>query len=169
MPCGLRPLLPQSAQKEQAKAAPVATLSTHSQARRNRSLGLQALLQIRQGVSISRRGGILRNAERASDLAKREFIPDFQDEHLALIVWQTADCRGERGLRLIFPLELRLDSWIGFGKRSGLTSSTAFVATDKIESDRAHSREKQRAIINLVVSPPEFDESFLDNVFGISC
>ena len=72
-------------------------------------------------------------------------------------------------MRFIFPLKLRLDGRIGVGENSGLAPCAAFVATEKIESDRAHSGIKQRAIVNLVVSPPELDESFLDNVFGVGC
>src|SRR4029453_9601754 len=133
--CDLPPSPPQFAQRVRAKAAPAATLSSHSQARRNRSLWLQAFLQIHQSVSISGRCRILRNAERSGDFVKRKFVPDFQDEHLALILWQTADCRSERGLRLVFPFKLRFDGWIGVGQNSSLTPRTAFVATDKIESD----------------------------------
>src|SRR5437667_8509667 len=55
------------------------------------------------------------------------------------------------------------------GKNSGLASGAAFVATNKIESDRTHGGVKQRAIIDRVVSPPKLDEGFLDNVFGVSC
>src|SRR5206468_12514839 len=87
-----RPSLPRFGQKAPAKAGLVATLSSHSQAQRNRSLWLQAFLQVSQSVSITRCGGVLRNAECTGDLAKRKFVPDFQDEHLTLIVWQTADC-----------------------------------------------------------------------------
>src|SRR4030095_1105125 len=167
--CDLQASPPQFAQRVRAKAALAATLSGHSQARRSRSLWLQAFLQVHQSVSISGRCRILRNAERSGDLVKRKFVPDFQDEHLALILWQTADCRSERGLRLAFPFKLRLDGWIGVGEDSSLTPGAAFVARDKIESDRAHSGVKERAIVNFVVSPPKLDESFLHNVFGISC
>jgi hypothetical protein len=71
-------------------------------------------------------------------------------------------------LRLVFPLKLGLHRWIGLAKRSGLTASAAFVAADKIESDRTNGGVKQRAVVDLVVSPPKLDERFLDNVFGIS-
>src|SRR4029077_5601782 len=111
----------------------------------------------------------MRNAQCTGHLAKRQFVPDFQDEHLALVLRQTADCRSERRLRLIFPFKLRLDGWIGLSKNSGFASSATFVATDKIESDRTYRGVKQRAVVDLVVSPPKLDESFLDNVFGISC
>jgi len=72
-------------------------------------------------------------------------------------------------LRLIFPFKLRFDGWIGLGGNSGLASRAAFVATNEIESDGTYRGVKERAVVDLVVSPPELDESFLDNVFGISC
>jgi hypothetical protein len=40
---------------------------------------------------------------------------------------------------------------------------------DKIESNGAHRGIKQRGVVDLVVSPPELDERFLDDVFGIGC
>jgi hypothetical protein len=52
-------------------------------------------------------------------------------------------------------------------QRLTIPSRAAFVAMDKIESNGAHRGIKQRAVVDLVVSPPELDERFLDDVFGI--
>src|SRR5579884_3595303 len=44
--------------------------------------------QLRQGVAIARGGGIGGDFEGRADLDKREAAPDFQDEHLTLLVRQ---------------------------------------------------------------------------------
>ena len=80
---------------------------------------------------------------------------------------QRTHCRTQGRLRFIFPFKLRLDGWRGVGKNNGLASRAAYVAADKIESDGAHSGIKQPAVRNIVVPPPELDESFLDNVFRV--
>src|SRR5207245_9802469 len=41
------------------------------------------------------------------------------------------------------------------------------IASKKIERDRANGCVKKRAIVDVVIAPPKFNESFLINVFGV--
>src|SRR5581483_526546 len=122
-----------------------------------------------QSVSISRCGGILRNAERTGDFVKSEIVPNFQDKDLPLIMWQAANRCGKGRLPLVCEFKLRLNRGIGLSGHCGFPSETAFVATDKVQSNGTHRRVKQSSIGNCVVSPPKFDKSLLHNVFSISC
>ena len=47
-------------------------------------------------------------------------------------------------------------------------SRSPAIASNKVEGDGAHGRIEQRAIIDVMIAPPKFNESFLNNVFRIS-
>ena len=80
---------------------------------------------------------------------------------------QKIDGLGESALRIVFKFKLWFDKFISFANRGRLAAGAAAVATDKVKSDRPHRGIKQRAVLDLMVAPPELNESFLDNVFRV--
>ncbi|HXP34020.1 MAG TPA: hypothetical protein VN827_00570, partial [Chthoniobacterales bacterium] len=68
----------------------------------------------------------------------------------------------------ILNLEQWLDCLIHFGNGSGFAPSAPAVAPEKIEGNGAHRRVKKAAIRDVMLFSPETNESFLDNVLGVS-
>ena len=134
--------IPLPARKAPATAVLVAAFSVPFQARKNRSLRLQSFLQIGQGIPVPRGCCVLRNSQRAGDLAECKIVPDFQDQYLPLIARQRFHCRGERRLCVIFQFKVGLNGWLGFSQSRRLTSCTPRVTTDKIERERTNRRSR---------------------------
>src|SRR5207247_10399091 len=104
----------------------------------NRSYGGQILFQRGQGVSITRRGGVLRYFESARDLSESKFVPDFHHQHLPLLAWQEIKRGHQRALRFILNLEHWLDRLIHFGNSGGFPAGAPAIAPEKIERNGAH-------------------------------
>jgi len=64
-------------------------------------------------------------------------------------------------------LKFWLDRLLSVGISFSFASRSAAVAPNEIERDRAHGRIEQGPIVDIVIAPPKFDESFLNNVFRI--
>jgi hypothetical protein len=84
-----------------------------------------------------------------------------------LFVWQSIDRGADHLLRLICDFKLRLDRPPSFGVSFRFPSRSPTVAPNEIERNGTHGCVEQRAVIDVVITSPKLDESFLNNVFGV--
>src|SRR5437667_153792 len=149
-----------------AEPAEVCGVCLRSQ--KNRSYRGQILFQIGERVSIPGRGCVLRNFQSARDFGKSEVVPDFHDQHLPLLVRQKIERGHKRAWRSVLNLEHWLDNVISFGSGSGFAASAPVVAPERIERNGSPRRVEEAMVRDVMLFSPKTDESFLDNVLGIS-
>ena len=130
-------------------------------------MGYEILFQRRQGVTVTRGRGVLRNRERLADFRKGELVPDLHDQHLSLLDWKTIDRGSQLLLRAIVEIKLRRSGLLHLESCVRFAARAAGIAPEKIERDRADSGEEQCAILDRMLFAPETNESVLDDVLGI--
>ena len=81
---------------------------------------------------------------------------------------QQIDRRRECSLGFARGVELRRDGLICLRDGLGFAPGAASIAAKKIERDGSDGGEKKSPVFNRMLFAPEADESFLDDVFGIS-
>src|SRR6266581_7034636 len=165
----LQPAPAQFASLYPPRAEPAGAFAVCFRSRKNRSYGGEILFQSGEGVTIPGRGGVLRNLESARDLSESKFVPDLHHQHLPLFVRQEIERGNQGALRFVFDFEHWLDHLISFRNGRGFSASAPAVAPEKIKSNGANSRVKKAAVRDVVITAPNFDESFLDNVLRVGC
>src|ERR1700731_1815627 len=70
-------------------------------------MGDKIFLERRERIAIARRRRVLRNPQDSADVRKGQLVPDFHDQHLALLGWKKIDRRSQRALRSIVKIKLR--------------------------------------------------------------
>jgi hypothetical protein len=130
-------------------------------------MGLQGFPERPEGVAIARGGSVLGNFQDGPDLGESEFVPDFQDHDLPLFARQPFHRSGEKLLAFVRSGKTGLEVF-GAIKRDGrFATSPALVAAQTIERGGADCGVKEGAIFDRMLTAPETDERFLDDVFGI--
>jgi ketosteroid isomerase-like protein len=109
----------------------------------------------------------LRNAERFRDFGKSKFVPNFHDQHFALISWQAIEGCHQLALRIIQLLKLRLHRPFGLAKNFDFPPRPSAIPSNEIEGSGANGGVKQGTVFNAEIASPETDESFLHHVLGI--
>ena len=124
-------------------------------------------LERRQRIAIARRRRVLGNSEDSADVRKGQLVPDFHDQHLALLGWKEIDRRSERALRSIVKIKLRSSRVLHLERSARFAAGAAGIAPKKIERDRPDRGVKERAILDRMLFAPEADERVLDDVLGV--
>src|SRR5205807_2658973 len=130
-------------------------------------MGDKVFLERRQRIAIARRRRVLGNSEDSADVRKGQFVPDFHDQHLALLGWKEIDRRNQRALRSIVKIKLRSGRVLHLERSARFAAGAAGIAPEKIERDRADRGVKERTILDRMLFAPEPDERVLDDVLGV--
>ncbi len=127
----------------------------------------EVFLQVGKRVTVTRGGGVLRNPKNGGDIAKRQFVPNFQDEHLALFGRQPIDCGREAQFGVAAALKFGFGIGISFTCRVDLPARAPRIAAEQIECNRTDGGEEEGAVLDGMLLPPEANKCILDDVFGI--
>src|SRR5207237_8441215 len=76
-------------------------------------------LERRQRITIARRRRVLGNSEDSADVRKGQLVPNFHDQHLALLGWMEIDRRSQRALRTIVKIKSGSDRVLPLERRAG--------------------------------------------------
>src|ERR1700686_710580 len=98
-------------------------------------MGDKVFLERRQRITIARRCGVLGNSQDRADVRKGQLVPDFHDQHLALLGWKQIDRRSQRALRSIVKIKLRSSRVLHLERSVCFAAGAAGIAPEKIERD----------------------------------
>ena len=134
--------------------------------------GLQFLAEGGKRITVAGGGGVGWDLEGLADLLEREFVPDLEDEHLALDGGQAL----QRGFNLVAAVGVL--AGLGFESAVALLEAAvglflagcpAGVAAGVVKRGPADGRDKQglRVAREVPLVAPVTDEGFLDHILGI--
>src|SRR5204863_515055 len=119
-------------------------------------------------VAITGCDRVLRNAQRFCDFSKGKFVPNFHDQHFALISRQMIERCHQLALRIIQLLKLRLHAPLGLTKNFHFPSRSPVIPPNEIEGGGTNGGIKQGAVFDAEIASPESNKSVLYHVLGIS-